>query len=272
MTPTPTPPGTPSHQASGVARFLPDAVTQPVAVQPLPQTMEEAVAVRPGDFQSALNHVPVESSLTQLKASVVQAHTDVPEHEAPGPVIFHTSPQKAEGKSQPSTTLAQTDKAQPPAGQAMTPQAGGATSTTTRSSPSGCCDDPATTYIIWNDDGSCAAAINGCATGVLRSCQALARLPGAVRDCLPSSQSLHNGCDRLVSAAGQCCESFGNCLAGSLGLCKDIICCPCTTCGQLCDACCKGLEGVDCCCCCPSDADCCCCCTDCDCSGCDCNC
>lgn len=279
MTPTPTPPGTPSHQTAGVARFLPNTLTQPVAVQPAPQAMEEAVAVQPGDFQSALNHVPVTSSLTQLKASVVPAHTDVPEQEAPetrGPVVFHTSPQKAEGKSQTSTTQVQSTKVQPPPDQAMTPRAGGATSATTRSSSSGCCDamtgccdDPGPTIIVVNDGGSCAAAINCCATGVLRSCQALARLPGAVRDCLPSSQSLHGGCDSLVTAAGQCCEGFGDCIVATLGLVKDIICCPCTTCGHLCDACCKGLEDPNCC---SGDVVCCCCCSDCDCSGCDCNC
>lgn len=278
MTPTQTPPGSPNHPASGVARFLPNAVTQAGAVQPVPQVMSQAVAVQPGDFLAALDHVPVESSLALMEASVVPAHTDVAEQEAPGPVIFHTSPVKGEGKSQPSTTQAQSAKVQPPASQAMTPQSGRATSTTTRSSSSGCCDattgccdDPGPTIIIVNDDGSCAAAINCCVTGVLRSCQALARMPGALRDCMPSSQALHSGCDSLVTAAGQCCEGFGNCLLGGLDLCKDIITCPCTLCGQMCDACCKGLEGVDCCSCCPS-AELCCCCADCDCSGCDCNC
>ncbi len=266
----------PASQASSASQPLPLAITQPVAIQPAPQAMEQAEAAQPGNFQAALNHAPVESSLAHLEATVVTAGPGAQEpqmqeaHEAQEPVVFHTSPRKAEGKAQESTTQAQPAKPQAPASQSMTIQDGKATSTTTRPSSSGCCDDPATTYIIWHDDGSCAAAINGCATGVLRTCQALARLPGAARDCLPSSQSLHNGCDRLVSSAGQCCEGFGNCLVGALDLCKDIICCPCTTCGQLCEACCKGLENPNCCA--IDDACCCCCCTDCDCSGCDCDC
>lgn len=263
----------PAHPlASSASQPLPLAVTRPQAIQPVPQVMDQAEAAQPGNFQAALNHAPVRSSLAQLEVSLVQAHPDAPgqeAHEARGPVIFHTSPRKMEGKAQESTPQTQSAKAEPPASQAMTSQAGAATSTTTRSSSSGCCDDPTLTAIVlWNDDGTCAAAVNCCATNVLRSCQALARLPGAVRECLPSSQALHNGCDSLVTAGAGCCEGFGRCLVGGLSLCKDIICCPCTTCGQLCDACCKGLENPGCC---SDDVVCCCCCSDCDCSGCDCD-
>lgn len=265
--------------AAAASPSLPLAVMQAVAVQPVPQAMEQAGAAQPGHFQAALDHVPVQSPLAQLEAAVVPAGPGVQEQEpqeAQGPVVFHTSPRKAEGKAQESSPLAQPAKVEPPASQAMTPQARGTASTTTRSSSSGCCDtmtgccdDSGTTYIVVQDDGSCAAAINCCATGVLRTCQALARLPGAVVDCLPSSQAIHTGCDRLVSGAAWCCEGFGDCLVAGLGLCKDIICCPCTTCGHLCDACCKGLEDPSCC---SSDVVCCCCCSDCDCSGCDCDC
>ena len=262
----------PAHTpASSASPTLPLAVTQPVAVQPVPQAMEDVSSAQPSAFQSALDHAPVESTLAQLQASVIPAGAGAQEqeaHEAQGPVVFHTSPQKLESKARESTPQALSTQGKAPASQSMT-QAGGATSSTTRSSSSGCCDDPATTYILWDDGGSCAVLINACATGVLRTCNALARLPGAARDCLPSSQSLHNGCNRLVSAAGQCCEGFGHCLTGGLEMCGDIICCPCTTCGKLCEACCDGLQDPSCC---ATDDICCCCCTDCDCSGCDCNC
>ena len=237
------------------------AVTQPVAVQPAPQAMEQAGSNQPGSFQSALDHLPVELPLAGLEASVVHARRDSQGQEPQDPVVFHTSPRKTEGNAQES-------KADAPASQAME-RPGAAGSTATRTPSRGCCDDPATTYILWNDDGSCAAAINCCATGVLRSCNALARLPGAVADCLPSSQSLHSGCDRMVSGAAWCCKGFGDCIVDTLGLVKDIICCPCTTCGKLCEECCKGPQNPGCC---SDDAICCCCCSDCDCSGCDCDC
>ncbi len=246
----------------------PLAVTQPVAVQPVPQAMAQAGADLPGHFPVALNHVPVESSLAQRDASAFQTAQEAPAQdaqEAQGPVVFHASPRKADVKAQEATDQS---SSQGPASQSMDP-AGGARSATTRPPSNGCCDDPATTYILWNDDGSCAAALNACATGVLRSCNALARLPGAVADCLPSSQSLHSGCDRMVSGAAGCCKGFGDCIVDTLGLVKDIICCPFTTCGKLCEECCKGLQNPSCC---ADDAVCCCCCSDCDCSGCDCDC
>lgn len=256
--------------ASSASQSFPLAVTQALAVQPVPQAMEQVAAAQPDHLPVALNHVPVESSLAQMDASVFQTAQDLPAQEAQeaqGPVVFHASPRKAEGKAQEATDRSLSHG---PASQTMDP-AGGAQSATTRPQSNGCCDDPATTYILWNDDGSCAAAINACATGVLRSCNALARLPGAVADCLPSSQALHSGCDRLVSAGAWCCEGFGDCLVDGLRLCKDVITCRCTVCGHLCNACCDGLEGISCNCC-PDGDICCCCCTDCDCSGCDCDC
>lgn len=215
------------------------AILQAMAVQPVPQAMQQAQPAPPGAFQAALTHEPVQARGLDLETSQVAVPEQQDTAEPVDPVIIH-APRKDD------STLRAPDS---PAGE-TTSQAGQRpvhalpTATTSSSSTStsswGCGDDSSPGVIIVNNDGGCGDAINACATAVLRSCQALARLPGAVRDCLPSSQALHNGCDTLTRAGAQSCEAFGRCVIGGLDLCQEIITCPCTVCGQICKACCDG--------------------------------
>lgn len=253
-------------------------VVQPVIVQPPPQAMQDATMAQPGAFQAALMHGPVQTALLQQGAGVVKAPQGEEMNE-PGAVQIH-SPRKADNQQPSSIPAAKPGGAQGSSGTASTvpgPEVQSLALAQTRpqgTTPNGCCDDVTFCCIVWDDGGSCARLIDSCCGVTLRGCAALTRgIGSAISDCLPSSQAIHAGCDSLASAATQCCKGFGSCLEGGLGLCKDIITCPCTACGQICNACCEGLGQLDCSCC--KDCECCCCCCDgngCDCSGCDCNC
>lgn len=237
------------------------AVLEPMAVQPVPEAMQQAQPAAPGAFQAALMHEPVQARRLDLETSqvAVPAQQDTAEP-ADGHVTLHP-PRKDNSKMRASAFAAGEATTQAGPGAAGNRATATSSSSSTSSSSWGCCDDSSTHVIVVHDDGGCAAAINACATGVLRSCQALARLPGVVSDCLPSSQALHNGCDTLTRAGAQSCEAFGRCVIGGLDLCKDIITCPCTVCGEICKACCDGSSQA-------SSAG-----SGCgDCGGCDCNC
>lgn len=237
------------------------AVPQAMPVQPVPQAMQQAQPAPPGAFQAALMHEPVQARRLELETSQVGVPVQQDTAEPADPVIIH-APRKDDSKLRAPASPAGETTSQ--AGQRPVHAPPTATTSSSRTSTSswGCGGDSSLDVIIVNNDGGCGDAINACATAVLRSCQALARLPGAARDCLPSSQALHNGCNTLTSAGAQSCEAFGRCVIGGLDLCKDIITCPCTVCGEICKACCDGSS--------QSNADGCSGC-DCNCSGCDCN-
>lgn len=244
-------------------------VGQPIIPQPVPQAMQEAGAAQPGAFQAAMAHLPVQTSLTQQDTSKVKPPEGEDMSEAAGPVVFHSQrgaqtppPVPASKNAEPQGTpvATNTSEASGTFGPVTQPTA---MPLNTPMSDSGCCDSTAC-WIIWNDDGSCARMIDACCGVALNGCAALVRGVGsAVRDCLPSSQALHTGCNSLTTGATQCCEGFGKCIVDGLGLCKDIITCPCTVCGEICKGCCDGLNQVSCDCCSGCDCNCCDCCAEC---------